>query len=92
MSGKIPDKIETRDEDVRKEIEVLLGENDYGICPYVVRIYNFIRIGSTGGGKKIAAHCLYSGTVHRPEKTCLGDFSKCKKYSELKKFEEPERR
>ena len=92
MSEKILEKIETRDEDARKEIEGLLEKNDYEICPYVVRIYDFIGIGSTDGKKKIAAHCLYSGTVHQPEKTCLGDFNKCKKYRELQQFEEPNRK
>ncbi len=92
MSEKTLEKIETGDEDVRKEIEELLRKNDYKICPYVVRIYDFIGIGSANGSKNIAAQCLYRGTVHQPEKTCLGDFTKCKKYSELQQFEEPGKR
>ncbi len=91
MSEKTLEKIETGDEDVRKEVEELLRKNDYKICPYVVRIYDFIGIGSAGG-KNIAAQCLYRGAVHRPEETCLGDFTKCKKYSELQQFEEPGKR
>jgi hypothetical protein len=85
-------KIETKDADSKKAIEEILKKNGYNICPYVVRIYDFIGITGRGNGgkngKQIAVQCLYKGTVHEPQELCLGDFKKCRKYKEIEENEE----
>lgn len=96
MKEKALGKIETKDASAREEIENILEKNDYAICPYIVRIYDFIGImGRTGGNgdrKQVAVQCLYLGTVHNPQQLCLGEYSGCKKYRELEKHEELLRR
>ncbi len=92
MAEKALKKVETKDAKAREEIEEILRKNDYKICPYIVRIYDFIgimgRSGNGGGDKQIGVQCIYLGTVHNPQKLCLGDFGLCKKYKELEKYEE----
>ncbi len=96
MDEKTLKKIETRDSDAREEIEAVLKKNDYKICPYIVRIYDFIGImgrqGNGGSGRQIAVQCIYKGTVHNPQDVCLGDFTGCEKHKELEKHEELMRR
>ncbi len=87
MTEKTLQKIETRDSEAREEIENILKENEYKVCPYVVRIYDYMAIGGNGG-KQIAVQCLYSGTVHKPRESCLADFGECKKYKELKEHDD----
>lgn len=92
MAKKALNKVETKDPNAREEIEEILRKNNYKICPYIVRIYDFIGImgrgGNNGSEKQIGVQCIYLGTVHNPQKLCLGDFSACKKYKELEKYEE----
>lgn len=92
MEEKALKKIETKDPDMKDEIIGLLKKNDFEICPFVVRIYDYISItgrsGAGNNGKQVAAQCLYLGTVHNPAELCIGNFSKCRKYSEIQEQEE----
>lgn len=92
MEEKALKKVETKDPQKRKEIEEILRKNDYKICPYIVRIYDFIGImgrrADNGSAKQVGVQCIYLGTVHNPQELCLGDYSACKKYKELEKHKE----
>ena len=92
MDEKTMNKIEAKDPRAREEIEAAIKQNDNKICPYAVRVYDFIGImgrqGNGGHGRQIAVQCIYKGTIHNPQESCLGNFTECEKYKELEKHEE----
>lgn len=92
MEEKALKKIETKDPCMRDEIVGLLRDKGFELCPFIIRIYDYIAItGRNGGannGKQVAAQCLYLGTVHNPQELCIGNFEKCRKYKEIKDQEE----
>lgn len=83
---KILGKMEINEPDFRKEYEALLEKTGYNACPYIKRIYDFVRMGTDS--KNVAVQCFYKGTIHNPKELCLGDYEKCEKYQEIKKGED----
>lgn len=92
MEEKAINKIETKDPGMRDEIVKMLRDKGFEICPFMIRIYDYISItGRNGGnsnGKQVAAQCIYLGTVHNPGDLCIGNFDKCRKYTEIREQEE----
>lgn len=90
MVDKITAKNEVGDERLKQEIDELIKNRDYEICPYVVRIYDFINIARTGNGsdRNLGVQCLYKGSVHNAKNLCLKNFAECPKYRELRRHDE----
>ncbi len=93
MFEKVLKKLEVKEPRAREEIEELLKKSDYSVCPNIVRIYDFIEITGASGAdssdaRKIAVQCIHLGTVHNPQKLCLGNFQECEKYKEILKYQD----
>ncbi len=83
---KILGKMEITEPALREEFEALLKKNEYHVCPYIKRIFDFVRMGTDK--KNVAVQCFYKGTIHNPKELCVADFEKCDKYQEIKKGED----
>jgi hypothetical protein len=84
-------KIKTEDSQMKEKIENLLKNKDYNLCPYAIRIYDFIQRGissENNNKKQIGVQCLYNGTVQNPIEKCIGNFENCEKYKQLQMHEE----
>ena len=91
LAEKILAKIEIKDARLRVEIEETLKTGDYDICPYIVRIYDFINIArqnNSDSSRELAVQCLYEGTVYEAKTKCLKIYSDCKRYKTLLRHEE----
>ncbi len=80
------DKIDIKEESLREQVNEILQQNDYNICPYVKRIYDYMRMGAKD--KDVAVQCFHIGTIHFPNDTCLSDFIKCEKFKQVRRAED----